>query len=149
MSSSRREMRSCVAVGNAGAVAGGDDGAVVDLDRRAQVGRDAVAFVLLAAGLLNSALAGSLLLGLDALLLKARIAYAHAPHELTQPPQTIFIDGIVGDDGSGIDPDEAVTMVVVALDGIDGTLGIGADGDAEIGERDIVLRLGVEMGDDG
>ena len=143
------EVFEAVFVGDADGVAGGLDGAVVEADVVAEVGGYAVAFFLLAAGLFLGAAASGFAFGLDALLFQAAVFDAEAPHHVGEDAQAVLVDGIVGQDGVGVEPDEAVAELVVVLDGGECFLCTGANGDAEVGQVDIVLRLLVEVAEHG
>ena len=138
-----------VLVGDAGTVATGNDGAVVELNIGTKVGGDTITLLLLTAGLLNGTLTRGLFLGFDALLLETAVLDAHATHQLGKAAQTVVVDGIVGQDGVGVEPDEAVAEGVVVLNGGEHLLGLGAERDTEVGQRDIFLRLVVEIAHGG
>ena len=119
---------------------------MVELDGVAELCGLEVALLLLAVGFFDGAEAGGLFLGLDALLFEAGIEERPALHEVGEGAEAVFVDGIVGDDGGGVDPEEAVAEVAVGLDAVNYALGFVLELYAEVGELGVVLGLGVEVG---
>lgn len=135
------------AVGDALAVAGGEDGAVVAVDELLEGGGLGVAFFLLETVLLGDALACGFFLGFEALLLEARVVDGAATHEVGEGAEEGFVAVEVVDHDVGVDDQERVAADVVAIERGESVLCVVAQLHAERGEGAEVLWLGVEVGD--
>jgi hypothetical protein len=71
------------------------------------------------------------------------------PHEVGKEPESIVIDGVIAKNNSGVNPDEVVMMWIVVGEGIDDSLSLGTEGDTEVGQFHIILRLFFKISNGG